>query len=54
MIFAVIENNIIVNVILADSEQIAQEVTNSEVLDITDSVLRIGNYRDENGIWKTP
>ena len=53
MIFAIIENNIVVNVIVADSEEIAQEVTNLEVLDITDSVLRIGDYRDENGVWKT-
>ena len=51
MLFAVIKDHLVVNVIVAENAEIASDVTKLEVLDISDKPLRVGDYRTEDGVW---
>jgi hypothetical protein len=52
--FAVIENNIVTNVIFADTQEIAQEVTGLTCIELTDG--QIVNLKDNyiNGVFSKP
>jgi hypothetical protein len=40
--FAVIEGNLVINTILADSKEIAEQVTNKTCIEITDEPAEVG------------
>jgi hypothetical protein len=53
MNIAIIENDVVINVILVDSLEIASQLTELEILDVTN--LKIGvNYFRENNEWYPP
>jgi hypothetical protein len=51
--YLVIENDTIVNIIVADTLQIAEEVTGKEVIESTFDEIGIGWFRS-NGEWAKP
>jgi hypothetical protein len=51
--FLIIKNNKIVNVVVADTQEIAEEVTSLEAIESTSSEPWIGWTRD-NGVWSAP
>ena len=50
--YAIIENDYVTNVIVADSKEIAEQVTSGEVLEATGDFW-IGWHR-VNGVWVNP
>jgi hypothetical protein len=54
-VYAIIENDIVVNTIVADSLEIAKSVTGaSEVEECTDNFPSTNCYRNEDGQWRSP
>ena len=50
--YAIIENNKVINVIVADSAEIAAEVTNKEVLETTGEPWI--DWTRTDGVWSAP
>jgi hypothetical protein len=53
MNIALIENDVVVNVIVADSLEIAETLTNLTVVDADALGLHLGSFK-ENGVWYPP
>jgi len=54
--FAVVENNIVSNIIIADSLEIAKQVTGAECFEYTDdNPINVGQHYDKNsGLFFNP
>lgn len=51
--YLIIENNKVVNVIVADTKEIAEEVTGLEAIEVTGSEPWI-NWTRTDGVWSAP
>jgi hypothetical protein len=54
--FAILENNIVINIIIADSKEIAEEATGLSAVEYTDeNTAKIGQtYDSVNNVFYTP
>jgi hypothetical protein len=51
--FAIVDNNKVVNVIVADSKEIAEQITGQEAVEIIDNILWV-DWERVNGEWFPP
>jgi hypothetical protein len=52
--FAVIQNNIVINVIIADTKEIAEEATGLTCIESTDENSAYIGLKYENGVFEKP